>query len=116
MLLARPSALQAFAEVEAELELLELSGYSPAAVEDVQARKLERLWRRAATTDYYAALAASGPPKLDRVPVTPKRVVRSQWKRFLVPEASTPDAENGRPLACLLPKSASAAETSRRDR
>jgi phenylacetate-CoA ligase len=90
VLLNSPAALRAFLEVESELELLEHAGHSEEAVQDVQRRKLERLWSRAASTDYYATLARSGAPALDSVPVTPKSVVRSEWRRFLVPEASTP--------------------------
>jgi phenylacetate-CoA ligase len=90
VLLSSAKALRALADVEAELELLDRAGYADDAVREVQERKLERLWRRAASTEYYAGLAGSGPPSLESLPVTPKAVVRSRWREFLVPEAATP--------------------------
>jgi phenylacetate-CoA ligase len=90
VLLGRPAALRAFADVEAELDLLARAGHAEEAVREVQQRKLERLWRRAASTQYYAELTGSGPARLEGIPVTPKVLVRSRWKEFLVPEAATP--------------------------
>jgi phenylacetate-CoA ligase len=90
MLLGHEGARRELQRAETEIERLEAVAFDPDAVASLQARKLERLWARAAETDHYGPIVRGRPPSLELVPVTPKALVRANPGRFLAPAAARP--------------------------
>src|SRR5579884_1316182 len=90
MLLTSSHNIEVIQEAQNDLDCLEQCQFAPEQISKIQQRKLSLLWKRAITTSYYAAFAKERVGKLERVPVTPKSVVKQQAELFVPLHAKQP--------------------------
>lgn len=90
LLLTSPRTVEIAQDAQNDLVCLEQQHFASEHIKNIQQRKLPLLWQRAITAPYYAAYAQEAIGGLEKVPVTPKSMVKQQAELFIPPHTQQP--------------------------